>query len=275
MSYDALMRDEKTGITYRRWLCPLPKASLLLVHGLGASNVRWDFLASFLLQYTISSYAIELQGFGETQGLKGHIDSFDTYFHDIQSLCDIIKRENNGKNIFLVGDSMGGLISFLFAGLRPDLFDGLICISALFKSRLKFNFLEYINIFVSMIFNPKKQVRMPFDAQMCTRDAAYQKVMDMDPREHRLATPKLLRNIIHAQMRVRAVKNKIKVPTLFLIAGDLDALIDPEEVKRVFHGLKTEDKEIIQYPQMYHSLLVELGREKMFHDIVQWVQKRI
>jgi len=275
MKDNALHRDEKTGIIYKRWACPSPNAIFLLVHGLGAFSGRWDLLSDFFLQKDISSYAIELKGFGETKDLKGHIDSFDIYFNDIRSLYDIIKRENSEKKIFLIGESMGALISFLLAGLRPDLFDGVICISAAFKSRLKFSLLDYIKIFVFMMFNPKKQLKMHFNSQMCTRDVDCQKAMDTDEREHRFATPKLLLNIFLAQMRVNSLKNKIKMPTLFLVAGDFDALTDPEEVKRVFKGLKTEDKEIIRYPQMYHSLSVELGREKIFGDILKWVNKRI
>jgi alpha-beta hydrolase superfamily lysophospholipase len=275
MKDSALHRDENTGIIYKRSECPSPKAVFLLVHGLGAFSGRWDLLADFFLQNGISSYAIELRGFGETKKLKGHIDSFDIYFNDIRHLHDIIKRENSGKKIFLIGESMGALISFLLAGLKPDLFDGIVCISAAFKSKLKFNLSEYIKILFFMMFDPKKQLQMPFDSKMCTRDADCQKAMDTDEREHRLATPRLLLNIALAEMRVNSVKDKIKIPALFLVAGEFDELTDSDEVKRVFEGLKTKDKEIIQYPEMRHSLSVELGREKIFGDILTWVNKRI
>jgi alpha-beta hydrolase superfamily lysophospholipase len=98
--------------------------------------------------------------------------------------------------------------------------------------------------------------------------------MDTDTREHRLATPRLLFNILLAEGRINSLKEKIKIPVLFLIAGDADKLTGPEEAKAVFNGLKAEDKEIIQYPDMYHSLSVELGREKIFEDILLWVRKR-
>ncbi|MFH1397756.1 MAG: lysophospholipase [Candidatus Omnitrophota bacterium] len=272
---EAMERDEKTGIIYKTWVCPSPRAVFLLVHGLGAFSGRWDLLADFFLRNNISSYAIELKGFGETEGLKGHVDSFDIYLSDICLLYEIIKRENSGKNIFLVGESMGGLISFLLVGLKPDLFDGLICLSPAFKNRLKFRLTEKIKIYFGMLFLPRKQFKMPFDSRMCTRDPDCQKAMDTDKREHRLATPRLLFNILLAESRVNSLKEKIKIPVLFLLAGNADKLTVPEEAKAVFKGLKARDKEIIQYPDMYHSLSVELAREKIFEDILIWVSKRI
>jgi alpha-beta hydrolase superfamily lysophospholipase len=140
---------------------------------------------------------------------------------------------------------------------------------------MKFSLTEKIKIYLGMVLYPRKQFKMPFDSQMCTRDPDCQKAMDADKREHRLATPRLLFNILLAQSRVNSLKEKIKIPVLFLIAGDSDKLTDPGESKAVFNGLKTKDKEIIQYTDMFHSLTIELGREKVFGDILTWVNKRI
>ena len=131
-----MITDEKTGIVYRRWMASSRGGVLLLVHGLGAHSGRWEFLADFFLRYNISSYSIELKGFGETPGVKGHIDSFDTYLKDIRRLHDIIAKEDPFAKVFLLGESMGALISFVMTGLYPGLFRGLICLSPAFGSRM-------------------------------------------------------------------------------------------------------------------------------------------
>ena len=78
-----MITDQKTGIMYRLWEHPDPEAVLLLVHGLGAHSGRWDPLSEYFLKNNISSYALELKGFGSTEGPRGHIDTFATYFNDI------------------------------------------------------------------------------------------------------------------------------------------------------------------------------------------------
>lgn len=269
-----LKRDNETGIIYRQWECRLPKAVLLLVHGLGAYSGNWGFLGDFFSQRNFSSYAIGLRGFGEAGNLKGHVDSFRSYFDDIRNLYFIIKKENEGKKIFLLGESLGALISFLMAALKPQFFDGLVCISPAFKSRLKFSILDYVKIFLSLLYNPRRQFNMPFDSGMCTRDLDYQRVMDSDKNVHRLATSRFLINTALAQIRAQIIRNKISIPVLFLLSGE-DRLVDTEASIKLFSALKIKEKVIKHYPGMYHALSVEQGREKVFEDILVWLERRI
>ncbi len=269
-----MKRDKKTGIMYRVSVASSPDAVLLLVHGLGAHTGRWKFLSGFFLENNMSSYAIELKGFGKNAESPGHIDSFKTYYNDIFRLNSIIADENPGKKVFLIGESMGALISLSVSLERPELFGGLVCISPAFVSKMKLSALDYAKIFLPLLYNPKKQHEMPFDSAMCTRDVDYQREMDSDEREHRFATSKLLLEIARAQVRVIVHKKRIKDPVLFLIAGE-DKLVDPGVSKQIFGGLGSKDKTIVDYPAMYHALSIDTGREKVFADILGWIKERI
>ncbi|MBL7071583.1 MAG: alpha/beta hydrolase [Candidatus Omnitrophica bacterium] len=269
-----MITDKKTGIIYKEWKAASADAVFLLVHGLGAHTGRWIFLADFFLKRNISSYAIELRGFGETKGLKGHIDSFKTYLNDIAGLREIIAKENKGKKIFLIGESVGGLISFLTASVLPDFFAGLISISPAFASKLKATPLAYFKTLAPLIYNPKKQFPIPFDSKMCTRDTEYQRTMNSDLREHRLATSRFIFELIKAQLSCNIFSKIVDVPVLFLLSGN-DKLVIPEATRRVFNRLRAKDKKIIEYPRMYHALSIDLDKEKVFNDILDWVEKRI
>lgn len=264
---------KKTDIVYERWSSSSPKAVLLLVHGLGGHSTRWEFLSGFFLQNNISCYALELRGFGKTDGIRGHIDSFETYFDDIRRLHDIIVKENEGKKVFLAGESMGALIAFMMVINGSRSFDGLICLSPAFTSRLKLSLLDYARIASSLLFNSEKQFTMPFDAEMCTRDIDHQKVMDSDVLEHRFATAKLLFETLKAQVLSRVLNKKISISTLFLLSGE-DKLVVSEDSENIFNSLKTADKEIIKYSEMYHALSIDTGREKVFADMLDWILRR-
>src|SRR4030042_251356 len=60
--------------------------------------------------------AVELRGFGRTpERPRGHIGSFRIWYRDILELRDIIGRDFPGKKVFLLGESMGGLLAFNLA----------------------------------------------------------------------------------------------------------------------------------------------------------------
>ncbi|MFA5097805.1 MAG: alpha/beta fold hydrolase [Candidatus Margulisiibacteriota bacterium] len=252
-----------------------PDFVLLLVHGMGAHSGRWDFAADYFLKHNISSYSIELQGYGQTEGTKGHIDSFKEYYKDLLALCQIIKNENPGKKVCILAESMGALISFIFASRHQGLFSGLICISPAFGNGMTISLSDYLRMIMSLFYNKKKRFVMPFTSKMCTRDEAYQKAMDNDPREHRFATSGTLWEIVKAQLMAPFAARRLKLPVLFLAAGDIrDKLVSVAAEKKIFGLLKKNDpaNKFIQYPEMLHALSIDEGREKVFGDILGWAR---
>ncbi|MFC1577122.1 alpha/beta hydrolase [Candidatus Omnitrophota bacterium] len=270
----SIVKDAPTGILYREWKSPSPKAVLVLAHGMGAHTGRWQSLGAFLQRNGIASYAVELKGFGETEGLKGHIDSVNTYFSDIRRLSSIAEEENPGKKSFLLGESMGALIAFAMTAGDPGDFSGLICVSPAFKSSLKVSALDYLNILFSIVFNPKRQLAMRFTSGMCTGDEAYQKEMDRDPREHRFASAGLLIEILKLQLRSPGYARALNIPALFLTAGE-DMLVDPAASERIFDMIRAKGRRLLRYPGMRHALTIDRGKEKVFSDIIEWIDEVI
>ena len=268
-----LKRLAGSDVLYRSWLAPTPKAVILLVHGMGAHTDRWNFLADYFTAKGLSLYAIELKGFGETPDRpQGHIDSFAIYHNNIKQLRQFAAAAHPGLKIFLLSESMGGLISYNLAADYPGIFAGSILISPAFANGMKFSPWAYFDTFTSLLYNQKKQQLMPFTAEMCTRDTAYQAVMNADPREIRVASSKLLLNILLEQFRAKSLVPQ--TPLLFLISGK-DYLVDESAGRKLFAKLKLADKKLIEYPEMLHALSIDLGREKVFADIWEWLEKRL
>lgn len=270
-----MFRKTKNNLLFRVWQAVDPKAVVLLVHGLGAHSARWEYTADFLTKNGYACYAPELRGFGETsERPRGHIDSFNIYYNDLAELTALAQAENSRRKIFLLGESLGGLIAFLAAAKDPGKYAGLIMISPAFKNGMKFSALEYLNAFIVMIFDPKKAIKMPFTSAQCTRDEDYQRKMNADDRELRVASARVLWNTLTAQLSAQSRLKRSNLPALFLVAGQ-DYLVDPAASRQAFKKLAAEDKTIIEYPKMHHALSIELGREKVFNDILLWLEKRI
>lgn len=263
------------GIYYRHYAAAGPKAVVILLYGLGASNVRWKFQVDSLNQNGYACYAMEMRGYGETPDEpRGHIDSYTVYFQDVLAMLELVRKENPGKKVFLLGDSMGGLIYFMTAARDPACCDGVILTCPYFKAKISLPLLMMLDIFSSMLYNTRKQFDLPFDSSMITRDQEYARVVESDPRESRVATSGLLVRTLLQQLRARSAAKKIRVPVLFLLSGK-DLFADNKESRAVFKKLASPDRTAIEYPEMLHNLAIDIGKEKVFSDILAWLDKRV
>jgi pimeloyl-ACP methyl ester carboxylesterase len=94
--------------------------AVVLVHGLGGSHMNWDLFAPLLTPHA-RVWAIDLPGFGRSEP-GGRSASVPANVAVLQRfLADIV-----GEPVVLVGNSMGGMISVLAAGERPDAVTGLV-----------------------------------------------------------------------------------------------------------------------------------------------------
>jgi lysophospholipase len=264
----------KSSVRYRHWPAPQARGGVVLVHGLGAHSARWEFLAAYFQARGFSCWAIELQGFGDTPGPRGDIDSFQHYYADLLVLRDAIRQSAPQLKLFCLAESLGGLIAFRMAELHPDWVAGSVLLSPAFANGMKFSLWDYLRLPPALLFAPQTPLNVPFTAAMCTRDEAYQRVMEANPLELRTASVRLLVLSLLEQIRAPREMHRITQPMLFLLAG-CDFLVKPQASAQVFAKLAVAEKKLIHYPEMRHALSIERGRETVFLDAVDWLKARL
>lgn len=91
------------------------KPTLLLVHG-GLDHARnWDWVARALRErYHV--YALDLRGHGNSAWAPGALYSVAEHILDLSALADVIAD----FPIYLIGHSLGGIITLLYSGIYPD-----------------------------------------------------------------------------------------------------------------------------------------------------------
>ena len=98
-------------LRWRVWDAPNPKASLLLVHGLGEHSGRYEAFAKALSQAGTSVFAFDLRGHGLSPGPRGDVDAFPRFLEDLLGMEEEMGRQiPGGLPRFLMGHSLGGLI---------------------------------------------------------------------------------------------------------------------------------------------------------------------
>jgi pimeloyl-ACP methyl ester carboxylesterase len=94
--------------------------AVVLVHGLGGSHLNWDLFAPLLSPHA-RVRALDLPGFGRSEpgrrkaSVQANVAVLDRF------LTEVV-----GEPAVLVGNSMGGMLSILTAGERPEAVTGLV-----------------------------------------------------------------------------------------------------------------------------------------------------
>jgi len=102
------------------------KPALLLVHG-GLDHARsWDWTAR-ALRDDYHVYALDLRGHGNSAWAPGALYSVPEHVLDLSALADIV----NGFPITIIGHSLGGILTLLYAGIYPDRVKKVVAIEGL------------------------------------------------------------------------------------------------------------------------------------------------
>jgi len=92
--------------------------TLLLIHGFMDAGATWDLVARRLAAAGHDVVAPDLRGFGQSDPVgPGGYYHFADYVADISELCDTLAP----RRLAIVGHSMGGTVSSLLVGTRPEL----------------------------------------------------------------------------------------------------------------------------------------------------------
>jgi len=261
-------------VFYREWNCVDPKAVIILVHGMGGYSGRFFEFGPYLAKAGFQIYAIEQKGHGESPSIKGHVSNFKLYTSDLKSLVEHARSQHRGKKIFIFGESMGGLITLDFSIHCQKLIDGIILVSPAVKDKLPMSVKKRAEILRAAIFEPLGFFPAGFNAEVFTRDPVMAKRINIDELEVRNFSARFFLSILKAMIYVNMMPKAIKLPVLMLLAGQ-DKMVSAEAAEKYFKKISSKDKELKWYPEMYHALYVDKDREKVFKDMINWINKRI
>ena len=269
----AIERTEN-GLYYRQWSeVEAPKACIMLIHGLGEHCQRYDSFAEHLNGAGYAVYSMDLPNHGKSEGLKGHVDSFDDFANAAAGLYQRIKSQNANAPIFLLGHSMGGLVSARYLIDHQADFAGVILSGPAIESpqappAWQVALMKFISLFA-----PKLGM-LELDGSLVSRDPNVVKDYMQDPlNNHNKLSAKLLVEFFKTMKEVNQAASKISLPIL-LMHGEADKLTAPSGSKWLHENVSSSDKTLKIYPQLFHEVFNEPEGPSIFAEVVDWLNAR-
>ena len=238
------------------WPLPdAPRATVLLVHGLGEHAGRYDALARHLGAWGYAVRGYDHYGHGESSGPRGGLPWDTRLLDDLTDIVDATRaRMPAGQPLVLLGHSMGGLVAarFVALGLRPV--DALVLSSPALDAGL--GPVQKLLLATLPRIAPNLRVGNGLDARYLSHDDAVVRAYLADPLCHNRISARLARFIAEAGPATVARAAHWQVPTLLLWAG-ADRLVNPAGSRAFASAAPKERVQAHCFEPLYHELFNE------------------
>jgi alpha-beta hydrolase superfamily lysophospholipase len=250
-----------------------PRAVLLNLHGLGDHSGLYGALGDRMVACGFAVHALDLRGNGRSPGKRGHVDAWSDYREDLRRFVELVRREEPGRPLFLLGNSLGGLIAIDYALHYPEGLRGIIAAAPPLGRLSVPPVLLALGRVVSRIW-PTFSLETGMDLSGLARDPAVVAELLADPLFHRQGSARLSTEVQAAIARVQSRAAEFLLP-LLVLHGSKDRMVPPDGsrvfVARVVHP----DKRLIEYPEGYHVLFADSDREQVLADLVHWIEQHL
>lgn len=264
------------------WTTPSCRAVVACVHGMSGSGEQFHPLPERLHGY--SFYALDLRGQGRdpVTERRGMALDVETQLRDIDSFVSALRDRHGDTPLFLLGESMGSLLSAAYAGRAPQesaRIDGVVLsvpvvglrreIPAIAKRALA----ALARLIPRAKLPPSRFINGKSLAPPLTRDTAYQEALREKPHHIRDYSLRFLSELGALIDGSRGLAERLDHRVLVLAAGR-DCFVRPEQIESWFHRIPSSDKTLRHYPEAYHLLWHDWDREAVVEDLREWLEAR-
>jgi acylglycerol lipase len=274
-----LIRKYESAITlrddvvmyYRAQIPKGMKALVIFVHGVCEHSGRYAHLAEKMLDAGFGVIRLDLRGHGRSGGIRGYVSSYHEYSDDLSELIKQLRKEFTQEPFYMLGHSMGALISVLYELAYPGTLKGQI-LSGLPATELP---LPSIKLLKKLPYEKFPKIRVANDlGKLVSRDPEVISDYQKDPMNLKKQTIKM-----SAEMFIKApeyIMDHVWEYTLpcLILHGEGDRIVDPASSLWFSEHIMSEDKARIVYPKLYHEIFNEKEKDDVIADAIAWLEDR-
>jgi acylglycerol lipase len=247
------------------------RAVVVIAHGFGEHAGRYENVVNALVPQGYAVSALDHRGHGRSDGQRALIDNFTYLLDDLDRVVSDAAAAFPGKQVFLLGHSMGGCIALAYALRNPSKLSGLILSGPAASTHGVPKPLQFV---VSLIgkLAPKSGIR-ELDAGGVSRDRDVVRAYESDPLVFHGKMPAGTANAMLAAAKGFPAKLPSLSLPLLVVHGSADLLVSVESGRQVHALAGSSDKTLKVYDGLYHEVFNEPEREKVLADVSSWLNQ--
>lgn len=244
-----------------------PKGVVVVTHGYAEHCGRYREVAHVLVNEGYAALSYDVRGHGQSPGVRGGIDRFDTYAADLDAVIARARELAPGRPVILLGHSHGSLITLrALVSDRPPKVACAILASPYLGLKLAVPGYKKLLARVASRIAPALAQPNSLRVEDLTSDKQKQAERLADKLCFDVATARWYTEATEAQAYVLAHADRIRIPTTWLVGG-ADPIADPAASRRVADRVATA-----QYHDLVglkHEVFNEVDRATVFAHLTR------
>ena len=249
------------------------RAVLANIHGLGDHSGLYPALVDYMTGRNMAVHSFDLRGNGRSPGARGFVRDWADYRDDLLRFVDTVRRDEPGLPLFLIGNSLGGLIALDYrdAPLRSER-----CGRRLHPARRPRRSRPAARPRTRALPGLARLFARDRYGSLGTRERSVRRRADsgrpaLPPPWHRAA--------LHRGHRAPSRGSR---RALLPLPCHCSCSTEPTTAwcrrpgaARSPARAGSSDKRLIEYPGAYHALFADFGREQVLADVGAWIEARL
>jgi alpha-beta hydrolase superfamily lysophospholipase len=278
------------------------KGLVQIAHGMSETADRYDRFAKVLAEAGYIVFANDHLGHGslaDQAGELGHLNrgGFQQMVEHLSELNAHMREEYPGMRVFVLGHSMGSMLTKLFLYQHPEQFDGVIlsgvkarqgveldvgiqlarCIAGLRGERHRSRLLHFLAFGA---YHSKIRPRRT-EQDWLSRDTEEVDRYIVDPLCGGVPTTGFFLELFQGLKRSYDLERMKRIPTsmpILLLSGEMDPVgaygKGPRLLLQLLGQAGLKQVELKLYPEGRHEMLNELNRDEVTADIIHWLNRQ-
>lgn len=251
-----------------------PKAIAIVAHGYSEHIGRYHHVIEALNQHNYVVFMLDHRGHGESEGPRACVEKFDYFVDDLHLLVQKAQRAYPDLPLLMVAHSMGGLIGTLYAIRYESYLDGLVLSGpGLHIGDDVPTYLKAISKYLAKFF-PNFPL-LPKTGGLLSRDPEVEPRFRADPLSYNGGLKcRMGYELMIAAQQACDQMGQLSLP-LLIMHGSADKLVNPSGSKQLYAEAQSADKTLKLWPDYFHEIFNELGKEEVLAFMLEWLDQRV
>lgn len=265
---EAVISVDGARLGLSKWEAEEPVALIIAVHGMNDYANAFHFAGPYWAARGVSVYAYDQRGFGRSPQ-AGRWPGADALKKDLRAVIAAVRASRPDLPVYVAGHSMGAAVILAAIKDAPLEVDGVILAAPGVWGGASLSLFYRATLNIAAGFAPGKTVTGERLGRQASDNIDFLRAMYDDPLVIKGTRMDAILGAVRIMGDAWDASDEISDDILF-VYGEKDEIIPVDAMRKAARRLCGSVR-TMSYPESWHLVFSDLGREKVLGDVLRWI----